>query len=107
MIPLCPHFRSAFSEPRRKQGSILKKFQREAESPVKTSEIPASSKTGSPPSLFRPVNLPQIYSPSASPSAGILKRRRISGDSPVDSPSPPNKVSVWKSATISEIVSIT
>ncbi len=45
----------------------------------------------SPPS-FRPIQIPKIYSPSASPSAGILKRRRLSGDTANDSPSPPNKV---------------
>ena len=47
--------------------------------------------SGSPPT-FRPIQVPKIYSPSASPSAGILKRRRLSGDTPAESPSPPNKV---------------
>ena len=41
---------------------------------------------------FRPVHLAKLYSPSASPSAGILKRRRISGDTATNSPSPPYKV---------------
>ena len=50
-----------------------------------------SSHSESPPS-FRPIQIPKIYSPSASPSAGILKRRRLSGDTPAESPSPPNKV---------------
>ena len=43
---------------------------------------------------FRPVRIQHICSPSASPSAGILKKRKLSGEKPVDSPSPPNKVSL-------------
>ena len=42
----------------------------------------------SPPSQFRPVQLPCVYSPAASPSAGILKKQRLSSDTPKESPSP-------------------
>ena len=48
--------------------------------------------SGSPTSSFRPIQMPRIYSPSASPSAGILRKRRLSGDECTDSPSPPMKV---------------
>lgn len=41
---------------------------------------------------FHPIKLGQIFAPSASPSASILKRRRLSGDFPANSPSPPCKV---------------
>lgn len=41
---------------------------------------------------FHPIKIGHIYSPSASPSAGILKRRRLSGEKAKDSPSPPPKV---------------
>ena len=41
---------------------------------------------------FHPIKLGQIFAPSASPSASILKRRRLSGDLPASSPSPPSKV---------------
>ncbi len=59
-----------------------------------TKSPPPSRLRGVPDSpTFRPVHMPRIYSPSASPSAGILKRRRLSGELPADSPSPPNKVS--------------
>ncbi len=57
----------------------------------------------SPPS-FRPIQIPKIYSPSASPSAGILKRRRLSGDTANDSPSPPNKVRTKFSRRIQEVL---
>lgn len=40
---------------------------------------------------FHPIKLGQIFAPSASPSASILKRRRLSGDFPANSPSPPCK----------------
>ncbi|CAC5392961.1 RIF1 [Mytilus coruscus] len=40
---------------------------------------------------FHPIKIGHIYSPSASPSAGILKRRRLSGEKAKDSPSPPPK----------------
>ena len=53
------------------------------------SKLPSHSDS---PPTFRPIQIPKIYSPSASPSAGILKRRRLSGDTPTESPSPPNKV---------------
>ena len=42
----------------------------------------------SPPSQFRPVQLPCVYSPSASPSAGILKKQRLSIATPSETPSP-------------------
>jgi hypothetical protein len=42
---------------------------------------------------FHPIKLGQIYAPSASPSASILKRRRLSGEVPTNSPSPRGKVS--------------
>lgn len=44
------------------------------------------------PAPFHPIKLGQIFAPSASPSASILKRRRLSGDFPANSPSPPCKV---------------
>ncbi|XP_056007115.1 telomere-associated protein RIF1-like isoform X2 [Ostrea edulis] len=40
---------------------------------------------------FHPIKLGQIYAPSASPSASILKRRRLSGEIATNSPSPPGK----------------
>jgi len=52
----------------------------------------ASHRQMSPSTNFRPIHLPRIYSPSASPSAGILRKRKLSGTVPTDSPSPPNKV---------------
>jgi len=50
-----------------------------------------SCQNESPSSSFRPIHLPKIYSPFASPSAGILRKRKLSGNIPTDSPSPPNK----------------
>ena len=41
---------------------------------------------------FHPIRVNKIFSPSASPSAGILKRRFLHQSLPVDSPSPPEKV---------------
>ena len=41
---------------------------------------------------FRSLKVAHVFSPSASPSAGILKRRRLIGDQAAESPSPPNKV---------------
>lgn len=97
-------YRACFSEPRKGLKRILKKSPgnnatSSAASPEKDSgfESSMSNKNSSPPQRqsFRPVNLPRIYSPSASPSAGILKRRRVTMDeSPVNSPSPPNKVTI-------------
>ena len=58
------------------------------------SDMASAVKGSPPPSGFRPIHLPRIYSPSASPSAGILRKRRLSGSSPLDSPSPPYKVSI-------------
>ncbi|CAH1788856.1 unnamed protein product [Owenia fusiformis] len=51
---------------------------------------PVTSANTSP--SFHPIEVRRIYSPSASPSAGILKKRRFT-DGPIgsDSPSPPNK----------------
>ncbi|XP_061193994.1 telomere-associated protein RIF1-like [Saccostrea echinata] len=43
------------------------------------------------PAPFHPIKLGQIFAPSASPSASILKRRRLSGEIPRNSPSPPSK----------------
>ncbi|XP_067648705.1 telomere-associated protein RIF1-like [Haliotis asinina] len=40
---------------------------------------------------FQPIKVFQFHSPSASPSAGILKKRRLISDTPVNSPSPPSK----------------
>ncbi|XP_041365678.1 telomere-associated protein RIF1-like [Gigantopelta aegis] len=40
---------------------------------------------------FRPIRVHKINSPSASPSAGILKRRFLHHSLPVDAPSPPEK----------------
>ncbi|KAK3108538.1 hypothetical protein FSP39_010127 [Pinctada imbricata] len=40
---------------------------------------------------FHPIKVGHIFSPCASPSASILKRRRLIGDSPTNSPSPPSK----------------
>lgn len=57
-----------------------------------TSPPPSKSSLSSNSPTFRPIQLPRMYSPSASPSAGILKKRKLSGEVPVDSPSPPNKV---------------
>lgn len=52
------------------------------------------SSKGSPPaaSMFRPIHLPKIYSPSASPSAGILRKRKFTAGAAADTPSPPYKV---------------
>lgn len=42
------------------------------------------------PSVFRSTVPPRIFSPSASPSAGILRKKRLRGEeTPVESPSPP------------------
>ncbi|XP_046571029.1 LOW QUALITY PROTEIN: telomere-associated protein RIF1-like [Haliotis rubra] len=40
---------------------------------------------------FQPIKVFKFHSPSASPSAGILKKRRLISDTPVNSPSPPSK----------------
>ena len=60
---------------------------------VRASPPPPTKPTGAESSpSFRPVQIPRIYSPSASPSAGILKKRKLNSEVPTDSPSPPNKV---------------
>ena len=41
---------------------------------------------------FHPIKIGHVFAPSASPSAGILKRRRLSGEIATNSPSPPSKV---------------
>ncbi|XP_013418848.1 telomere-associated protein RIF1-like [Lingula anatina] len=62
----------------------------EARSSPPCSKMAASN--GSPVSSLQALRVLQVYSPSASPSAGILKKRRLSGDSGGDSPaSPPDK----------------
>ena len=76
-----------------KRSGILKQTH---ESPTKNGPMngnpdsPKSSQQGSP--KFRPVSMPRVYSPSASPSAGILKKRKLTEERYSDSPSPPNKV---------------
>ncbi|XP_060066107.1 telomere-associated protein RIF1-like [Ylistrum balloti] len=40
---------------------------------------------------FHPIRVGNVHSPSASPSAGILKKQRLSGDIAAISPSPPGK----------------
>ncbi|XP_033762352.1 LOW QUALITY PROTEIN: telomere-associated protein RIF1-like [Pecten maximus] len=40
---------------------------------------------------FHPIRVGHVHSPSASPSAGILKKQRLSGDIVTNSPSPPGK----------------
>ncbi len=50
-------------------------------------------KEASPPRSFQPFRL---YSPSASPSASILRKRKLGTPAVVDSPSPPNKVPVFR-----------
>jgi hypothetical protein len=64
-------------------------------SPESTGSIlrPTMSPVSFPRYGFRTIIVKRIYSPSASPSAGILKKRKLSGNMAVDSPSPPNKVS--------------
>ena len=86
-----------------KQISILKLTNRRnssggGSSSKESGESPRSSppaKMVAPPGsespLFQPIQI-GLYSPSASPSAGILKRRRLSGEMATNSPSPPNKV---------------
>lgn len=69
-------------------GSILKMANKEGAN--ETSPQNKNKLSGSP--SFRPVNVHHVYSPSASPSAGILKKRRLTGDMHTDSPSPPYKV---------------
>ena len=54
-------------------------------SPAKPTLVCASPK-------IQPLRVAHVFSPSASPSAGILKRRRLSGDHTKETPSPPNKV---------------
>ncbi|XP_064648530.1 telomere-associated protein RIF1-like [Lineus longissimus] len=71
------------------------------ESTVRATMSPSFSRSG-----FRTIQVNRIYSPSASPSAGILKKRKLSGDMATDSPSPPNKqrrVSFAESAELNTI----
>ncbi len=77
--------------PRKSPKGILKHSPR-VRSPDKSPQASCMRPVhGESPPTFRPI-IPKIYSPSASPSAGILKKRRLSGDTPTESPSPPNKV---------------
>ena len=79
------------------RGGILKSPSSMDAEPAAPMDIAAKA---SPPSssMFRPINLPKIYSPSASPSAGILRKRKLSGQTADgDTPSPPNKVGVQTS----------
>ena len=56
--------------------------------PPRDSDATERGGQSSPPSQFRPVQLPCVYSPSASPSAGILKKQRLSIAAPSETPSP-------------------
>ena len=48
---------------------------------------------------FHPIKIGHVFAPSASPSAGILKRRRLlSGEIATNSPSPPSKVKIKRSS---------
>ncbi|OWF47711.1 telomere-associated protein RIF1-like isoform X2 [Mizuhopecten yessoensis] len=57
-------------------------------SPSQNSVEESSPVTGK---RFHPIKVGNVHSPSASPSAGILKKRRLSGDTATNSPSPPGK----------------
>lgn len=61
---------------------------------LKTSSVGSDDGAGSPVRFadFHPITVNRIYSPTASPSASILKKRRLSDDVPSDSSSPPAKV---------------
>ena len=60
---------------------------------LKPSSLGSPSVVNSPKRDFHPIKLPRIYSPTASPSASILKKRRLSDDPTSDTNSPPSKVS--------------
>ena len=60
---------------------------------LKPSSVGSPRDVNSPKRDFHPIKLPRIYSPTASPSASILKKRRLSDDPTSDTNSPPSKVS--------------
>ena len=67
---------------------------------LKPSSLGSANEIDSPKRTFHPIKVARIYSPTASPSASILKKRRLSGDSASDTNSPPAKVSSWYMNTL-------
>ena len=62
---------------------------------LKPSSLRSVSDVSSPKRDFHPIKVARIYSPTASPSASILKKRRLSDDTTSDTNSPPAKVSYF------------
>ena len=60
---------------------------------LKPSSVGSPRDVNSPKRDFHPIKVARIYSPTASPSASILKKRRLSDDPASDTNSPPAKVS--------------
>ena len=61
---------------------------------LKPSSLGSVGDVSSPKRDFHPIKIGRIYSPTASPSASILKKRRLSDDATADTNSPPAKVCV-------------
>ena len=61
---------------------------------LKPSSLGSVGDVSSPKRDFHPIKIARIYSPTASPSASILKKRRLSDDATADTNSPPAKVCV-------------